>query len=560
MSVVRNRKIPGFYCDSVRLMLLQRELAALPGIEDAGAVMGSAVNLSLLADAGLLPEGGSPSATDLLICVRAKDEASGREALQQVERLLESGERTSGGYQPRSLQAALQMLPECNLVSISIPGRFAADLAEKALELKRHVFLFSDNVSLEDEVRLKREADRQGLLLMGPDCGTALIHGVGLGFCNQVKAGPIGLVSASGTGLQAVASALDESGSGVSLAFGCGSRDLSDEVGGLTTIQALQRLEEDRATGAIVLISKPPSPRTAARILDTARSLSKPVVVDFLGQAPPAERIDNLYFVSTFSEAARQAAQLPEDRTERSAVDSAGFASGQKLLRGFFSGGTLAQEALQILKIYSPDVQSNLSGSTREEQAPGAHWVLDLGADEFTSGRLHPMLDHRLRIERLLRSAKNPQVAVVVLDVVLGHGAHPDPASELAPAIQETRRVAAADGRRLETVVLLVGTEADPQDLEKQRSEFGRAGAIVESDCRSAISHAGGLISALNRRQPAETDVNLLPLDSPLQVVNIGLEAFYQSMIAQDVESLHVDWRPPAGGDEELASILSKMK
>ncbi len=559
MSVVRCRVLHGFYTDSVRLMRLQSALAALPGVEDAGAMMGGAVNLSLLAEAGLLPESARASASDVLISVRAGDEESARAALARVESLLDASSAASVDYRARSLEVALKTLPECNLVAISVAGRFAAALAEEAIERRRHVFLFSDNVGIEDEVRLKQKAARHGLLLMGPDCGTALLHGVGLGFSNRVEAGPIGLVSASGSGVQAVAAALARKGIGISVAFGCGSRDLSDAVGGLTTIQALHRLERDDSTRVIVMISKPPSPEVATRVLAAARSLTKPVVVDFLGQAPPARRIDNLHFASTLEDAARIAARLPGESVEPAAPDTDGFSSSQKLFRGLFSGGTLAQEGLLSLGVYSARVESNLTGAAWPGGSGDAHWILDLGDDEFTQGRLHPMLDNRLRVEMLLQQAKDPRVAVVVLDVVLGDGSHPDPAGDLAPAVHKARLAASQEGRRLEVIVILVGTGADPQGLDNQASAFRQAGARVEFDCQSGICRAGGLICALSPESESP-EAALQPLPAPLRVVNVGLEVFYESLLAQEAEVLQVDWRPPAGGDDELALLLSKMK
>ena len=568
-GVVRYRLRPGAYHDSIVLMQLRVALAGLDGIHDAGAVMATAGNLDLLRDGGLLPANlGEPATDDLLVVVRAEDADAAEAALDRVDDLLARRRAESDReLRPRSLASALGALPEARWVSISVPGRYAADVARQALDRDRHVFLFSDHVEAEDEVALKKRAAEAGLLVMGPDCGTALVAGTGLGFANRVRRGPVGLVAPSGTGLQTVASRLHALGPGVSHALGTGGRDLSAEVGGATTLQALDLLGRDPSTGVLVLVSKPPAPEVTARVLaalqDTARTTGKPAVVCLLGRALPFRRVGALHFATSLSETADTAARLAEEgpsaaSTAKVASETSPGRGGRGHLRGLFSGGTLAQEALEGWTALFGPVTSNL-------KAPGSlprggsepvegHLLLDLGEDEFTAGRPHPMIDPAAVAERLEREARNPRVAAVLLDVVLGDGAHPDPASVLEPDIRSARK----SRPELLIVTLLVGTDEDPQDLESQRERLEEAGARVVDD----LPAAQGLLYALCAPEAPKIrePVPLSALEAPLAAVNVGVETFYEALLSQEVETVQVEWRPPAGGDERLASILQRMK
>jgi FdrA protein len=585
MTVTEAEVRSGAYYDSVVLMQLQRSLAALPGVLDAGVVMGTAANKDILAQSGLLtPEAQAAMADDLVIVVRAEDEAAVRTALDQVDELLT---RRRGGveqdYRPKSLESAVQMLPDAQWVLVSVPGRYAAGVARQSLRLGKNVFLYSDNVSLDDETALKQTAAEKGLLVMGPDCGTAIVNGVGLGFANRVRRGPIGLVAASGTGLQQVSACIHQLGSGITHALGTGGRDLSQAVGAVTARQGLDLLNRDPGTRVIVLISKPPSPAVADEVLRAARSAGKPVVVDFIGYSPSARQVDNLHFATTLDETADQAVQLAarettddgrrtKDLSEVASLDR--FAPGQRYLRGLFSGGTLAYEALLILQDDVPVVYSNVPLKKEHRLANSMvsqdHTIVDLGEDEFTVGRLHPMMDNDLRIRRLGQEADDPEVAVILLDVVLGYGAHPDPASELAPAIAKARTRAEEAGRYLEVVAVVVGTDEDPQDLNAQIQQLEAAGALVETSNEVAVRYVGQLVRALNpqsptcpeqrRRIPNLQSVDLAVLHQPLAAINVGLESFTESLMAQDALVIQVDWRPPAGGNEKLMAILERMR
>ncbi|MGH2607358.1 MAG: acyl-CoA synthetase FdrA, partial [Anaerolineales bacterium] len=387
---------------------------------------------------------------------------------------------------------------------------------------------------------------------MGPDCGTAIVHGVGLGFANRVRRGDVGVVAASGTGLQAVASRVHGLGGGISQAFGTGSHDLSAEVGGITTLQALSHLAHDAATRVIVLLSKPPHPEVAGRVLSAARSSGKPVVVYFLGHPPPARRLGNLHFASSLAEAA----SLPLEVSPHAEPMPAALApaAGPRFVRGLFSGGTLATEALQALQVLLHPLYSNVPLRESQRLADAlhsqAHTLLDLGDDQFTVGRLHPMIDNDLRLRRLRQEADDSEAGVILLDLVLGMGAHADPASELAPALAEVRL------RRpdLAVGVLLIGTDEDPQDFDRQHRLLSEAGAEVFTTTSDLAEFAVSRASA-----PVEAAPPLARLEPPLRAINVGLQTFFESLQAQGADAIHVDWRPPAGGDEALMAILARM-
>jgi FdrA protein len=477
---------PNKYQDSVTLMQVAVKLRALEGIDDASLMMGTEPNKEMLRDAGLLtPEGQAAGPNDLIVALRGTESAV-EAAAGQLESLLavevatgEAGRREV----PHTLAAGLAAFPEANLVLISTPGLYAAAEARKALLAGRHVMVFSDNVSLEDERALKALATERGLLLMGPDCGTAIIGGVPLGFANVVRRGVIGVVGASGTGMQEVTSLVDRYGQGISHAIGTGSHDLSERINGAMTLAGLEALLDDPGTSVVVLVSKPPHPVAADRVLALAARAAKPVVVAFLGASrrdTPHMQGANLLPVETLEDAARQAVELAGGTTPlvEDAVTAAQDAArqlrpGQRYVRGLFSGGTFCYEAMLLLQPSVGTVRSNtpltpdlaLPDPHRSE----GHVCLDLGSDEFTVGRPHPMIDMTARAERILSEAEDPEVAVLLLDVVLGYGAHPNPAGVLSEAIKEARSRAAAGGRTLPVIAHICGTEGDPQGLEAQR-------------------------------------------------------------------------------------------
>ena len=559
---------PGAYYDSVVLMQLQRALAALPGVQEAGAVMGTEANKDVLAQSNLTTaEVTAAKADDLVIVVQAESNEAAQNAIGQIDTLLtrRSSSDSTNGYRPKSLESATQLLPEAQWVLVSTPGRYAAGVAQEALRLGKHVFLYSDNVSLEDEIALKQQAAKQGLLVMGPDCGTAIVNGVGLGFANRVRRGAIGVVGASGTGLQQVTARIHQLGGGITHALGTGGRDLSEKVGAVTARQSLDLLASDPATKVIVLISKPPAAQVVDELLRVAGCLNKPVVIDFIGYRPAESQRGNVYFVKTLDEAAELAVELAGFEITQSPNHpiTQSFAPTQKYLRGLFSGGTLAYEAQLLLQEYLPTVYANAPLDKRfkleKSTVSQGHTIVDLGEDEFTVGRLHPMLDHELRIKRLQQEAADPETAVILLDVVLGDGAHPDPAGELAPAIAEAMITAEEAGRHLAVIAVVVGTDADPQNLDAQVEQLEAAGVLVEFNNELAVRRAGEMVQALSPVSGGKP-VDLALLQQPLAAINVGLESFTASLTNQGAPVIQVEWRPPAGGNERLAGILARMK
>ncbi len=558
MTVTQYDLRPGAYYDSVTLMQVQRALTERPGVLDAAVVMATSANLQLLAAGALLtPNAPTAQPDDLFIVVQAESAAAAAAALRQVDGLLHARRVTAAGqtFRPRSLASALLQAPQAEWVLISTPGRYAAGVARQALALGRHVFLYSDNVPLQEEVALKRSAWDKGLLVLGPDCGTAIIHGVGLGFANRVRRGSIGLVAASGTGLQAIASHVHALDGGISQAFGVGGRDLSAEVGALTTRQALRWLETDAATRVVVVVSKPPAPSVISSLLRLASTFAKPLVLYFIGWLPPARRLGHLHFALSLEDAAEMALELAAQSEPPAAPapfqsDTGGF------IRGLFSGGTLAYAAALALSGVAAPLYTN-TPVTNAHPLPDpwrsqGHTLLDLGDDLFTQGRLHPMLDHDLRRRLLRQEAQDSEVGLIILDVVLGEGAHGDPAVELAPVIAEIKHQ-----RLLDVIVVVVGTDADPQDLGTQADHFRAAGAQVYFSLSAALDATAHWLARHTSPQPAAS----LPHISPtLSAINVGLEHFHASLRAQGVEAVAVDWRPPAGGNERLMALLARLE
>jgi succinyl-CoA synthetase alpha subunit len=457
------------------LLQVSAEVSGVPGVEDAALVMGTDLNRDVLRDSGLLiGDAVSAGPNDLVIAVRAVDELTIERALNEADLVL-AGRRSrvqaAARTLPRSLRSAHRESPQANLAVISVPGPYAAGEARQALSQGLHVFLFSDNVPLEDEIDLKRRAGDQGLLVMGPDCGTAILNGVGFGFANVVRRGSIGLVGASGTGLQEVTSLLHQAGEGISHAIGTGGRDLSTRVGGRTTLQALELLRDDPATEVIVIVSKTPAADVAEAVLRAAAATRKPVVACLLGgpvEAPQGVQVaGNLYQAARLSAsaAANWSGVVPDD------LPRVRLRDGQRHVRGLFCGGTLCEEA-----------QAAVGEATEHE-------FVDLGDDQYTRGRAHPMIDPTLRNHAIVDAGRDPRVAVVLLDFILGLGSHPDPAGATVPAIRDALASAAADGRQLAVLGHVVGTDRDPQGLAQQEAVLRAAGVhLLGSNYHAAVA------------------------------------------------------------------------
>jgi FdrA protein len=505
------------YHDSVTLMLVAKELINFPGVQDAAVVMGTEANKSLLKQSGLLT-GESQKATpnDLLIVV--KTDGSPEDALEAANRLLQKKVETGRGseFRPKTVRSAVRGLPDANVSIISIAGRYAADEAWEALKQGLHVLLFSDNVSIEDEIALKLYARDHGLLLMGPGAGTAILNGVALAFANVIPPGPVGIVAAAGTGLQETSTLLAKNGIGITQGIGTGGRDLKKEVGGIMYLEGLKALQADPQTQVILLVSKPPSQEMIEKVMEQVGKSSKPTVVCLLGgDLSKIKPSANAHVVSTLQEAGLLAAKLAGAKVddpkqfiarEKSELESRAkelkkkLEPGQKYLRALFSGGTLCAESLVIWRDEFEEIVYSNAPIIKEFQMKDSihsekNCAVDLGEEEFTVGRPHPMIDNDLRVKRILQEAKDAEVAVIMLDVVIGYGAHPDPAEELGKAISQAKKIAQDAGRELHFITSVTGTEGDPQVLSKTAEKLRAAGAIVLDSNAAAARLAGMLVT-----------------------------------------------------------------
>lgn len=504
------------YFDSVFLMSISAELKRVPGVQAGQAVLCTPANLDLLQAQGFdLSKQGDLGPTDLAVTLRASIEGPLDLAEKRFAELLSGktvgGVAKGGGARAVGLTGGLHAQENSNLVVLSVPGEYAAYEALRALRAGLHVMLFSDNVSVEDEIALKTEAVARGLLLMGPDCGTAIINGVMLGFANKVRRGRIGVVGASGTGMQEVTCLIDREREGISQAIGTGGRDLSEKVGGLTTLFAIDALASDPDTSVIVVISKPPAAPIADRVLARLAQISKPSVVHFVG-AGRSKRRKNVWMTSDLALTAFAACDLargqrPDLSTVPVSVDhfaweKQGKVASQKYLRGLFTGGTLGAEALAYLAPRLRDVRSNLLHDGTKTPLPGeqGHVVIDLGDDEFTRGRPHPMIDPTPRVEWLDAQALDPTVAVVLMDVVLGTGSHADPAGAIIPAIDRAKDRALEKGRTVSFIVSVTGTSGDTQNRELQIAKLKKAGVVVFPSNIEAVRFACFLVEAIHAR------------------------------------------------------------
>ena len=494
-AVVVNEVRRGFYLDSVALMQISAELAALADGEDAVAMNGTPSNLEIMREAGLLaPSGEVAGPNDLVVAVRAGDRQAAETALLHARSALDREvvpEEEAGTWRSHTLDGAVDRMGDANLVLVSTPGAHAAREARRALDRGLNVMLFSDNVSLEAERALKERAHALGLLVMGPDCGTAYIAGAPLAFANIVPRGRIGVIAASGTGLQEVAVLLARAGAGISHGIGVGGRDLSDAVGGVSTLDAIDLLASDAGTDHLILVSKPPGPRTARRVFERIAAAGKPCTAVVFG-AGDIEPPPGLVLAPTLKAAVERATGqsiAPEfDAAALARREAERLGPERSTLCGLFCGGTLATEAHAVLVAAGLDVASN-SAPAGMSGSNARHALVDLGADEYTVGRAHPMIDPAIRTAKMCEALAEPGVAVVLLDVVLGLGAHPDPARPICDAIQD------ANGDGPVVVASVCGTRDDPQDRERQAAMLGAAGVVVAPSNADAATVAAGIVN-----------------------------------------------------------------
>ena len=486
------------YFDSVSLMSISTKANQIEGVVQAFVAMGTEMNQEVLRNLDLLtPELEEAGTGDLMIVALTDDSLEPDDAIAAIEELFVRKAQTRGEHHVtyRSIGAAAAGTPDANLAVIAVNGAYAAREARQSLENGLHVMLFSDNVSVQDEVALKTLAHDKGLLMMGPDCGTAIINNVALCFGNAVRPGTIGVVAASGTGAQEVSVRVHDFGGGISQLIGTGGRDLSEEVGGIMMIDGIRALAADPVTQVIVLVSKPPAPAVEAKVLAEIKDAGKPVVVCFIGGSEAAVVEAGGHFAAGTKPAALQAVLLTGTKEEDLDLHAlnwplveevrAKLDPEQQYIRGLFCGGTICDEVMYAALEKYDDVWSNISKDPAKRLHAGdvscAHTFLDFGDDEFTNGRPHPMIDPSLRIARIVQEAKDPEVGVIAMDFVLGFGAHEDPVGVTLPAIREAKAIAAAQGRHLEILGYVLGTDLDTPSLAAQVAALEEAGVTISS-------------------------------------------------------------------------------
>lgn len=566
------------YQDSVSLMLLTNKLSEMEGINRISVMMGTPANKDIFKNTGLYTdelEAANPS--DICIVIDTDDAGLVDQVVAEVDNFLKNQASKGQGSKfstVRTWDSAVKKLPDANLALISIPGKYAAGEARKAVEKGMHVFMFSDNVSVEEERAVKELAQQKGLLVMGPDCGTGIISEIPLAFANVVGEGNIGIVGASGTGIQEVSTLIDQMGGGITHAIGTGGRDLSEGVGAITAIDSLKGLAADEKTKVIVLISKPPAPAVRDRVIAVLKTFKKPVVAVFMGEKPAVAQDQNIHYAWTLEDTAKKAIELAgqaaghaeaAEMAELPGLDKIKASGTQKYIKGLYSGGTLAYEAAMLISdaLEAEDESDHKDGVMLKLDG---HEVIDLGDDVYTQGRAHPMIDPRLRVEMIVDAAKDPGTAVILLDVVIGYGSFGDPAQAIVTAIEKANEEAAKEGRQILYIASVTGTAKDPQDYEEQVQKLVDAGVVIKESNASAVRLAIQVVKVLQgskqeSAQPAEVSQAVKTLlETKPSVVNIGLRHFAETILQYGGKVVQYDWAPAAGGNEKLAKLLALLK
>ena len=572
----------GSYHDSVVLMLLTNQISTIEGVKKVPIMMATPANKDIYRQSGLSTEElESASANDMVVVADVDDDAILDVIMEEVEEFFKKQSTSEGDKKGaesvKSWDKALGKLPDANLAVISIPGAYAALEADRALDEGMNVFMFSDNVTLEDEIKLKQKAHEKGLAVMGPDCGTGIIQGVPIAFTNNVTPGAIGIIGASGTGIQELTTIIDRLGEGVKNAIGTGGRDLSTEVGGITMMDMIEAMESDDSVKVLIIISKPPAKEVRDRISDRLSNFKKPVVTLFLGEKPEYHE-ENFYHAYTLDEAARLAVGLvrgEEIKEGKVDVDDSQFfgAEEKKTIKAYYSGGTLAGEAAMLIK-------DALNLKVPPQKAEGfmlktdGHIVVDLGDDVYTQGKPHPMIDPAKRIECMQDAIDDASTGVILLDIMLGYGSHEDMAGALLPSIVELRDKAKAEGRKLFFVATVCGTRRDFQSYDEAVSKLKEAGVIVCENNKLAV-HTAIRAIGLDFEEPAkeirkktvakiektEVSEKLIQLLSQRpKVINIGLKSFAEVVESFGCDVVPYDWMPPAGGNVELIKVLNFLR
>ncbi|WP_454843131.1 acyl-CoA synthetase FdrA [Rahnella aceris] len=546
----------GSFQDSVSLMIISRQFSESPDVDDVSVMMGTPANKALLEATGFWHacfEQATPN--DICVAVRSESREAGIIAaitaqLEDALKAMSAGQR-GGRSLPvaRRFSSAEQRLPDANLMLISIAGEYAAGLAHQALDSGRNVMIFSDNVTLEDEIALKQKACEKGLLVMGPDCGTAIIAGAPLAFANVLPQGVIGVTGASGTGIQELTSQIALNGQGISQAIGLGGRDLSAQVGGISALTSLKMLAEDPQSQVLAFVSKPPADAVRLKVMAAMKAIRKPVVALFLGAPVSQARDGNVWLASTLDEAARIACLLARVvQVAASQPDVTG-----KKIAGLFTGGTLAAEAAMVLAGLL-DVEADHVHEHGTMLDHNGHRIIDLGDDFYTVGKPHPMIDPTSREQLILGLAGKSETGVLLLDVVIGYGAQRDPAGSVATAVRQlmTQRARHAP---LVVIAMVTGSEQDPQCRSQQIALLREAGILVVQTLPEATLLAHTLCTQTAVTPAAST----CPLLSQVAVINAGLRSFALDLQSASVPVVHYPWSPVAGGNLRLASLLKQL-
>lgn len=572
----------GSYHDSVVLMLLTNHISNIEGVKKVSIMMATPANKDIFKQSGLdTEELMASTANDMVVVADIDDDSLLDTIMAEVEEFFKKQSTESnakkGAESVKSWDKALQKLPDANLAVISIPGAYAALEADRALDEGLNVFMFSDNVKIEDEKALKEKAHAKGLAVMGPDCGTGIIQSVPIAFTNKVAPGSIGIIGASGTGIQELTTIIDRLGEGVTNAIGIGGRDLNAKIGGITMMDMIDAMEDDDTVKVLIIVSKPPAKEVRDMISDRLSSFGKPVVTLFVGEKPEYHE-ENFYHAYTLDEAARLAVGLvrgtkvPEASID---IDESEFykAEDKKTIKAYYSGGTLANEAAMLIKdamdckVPPEDIEGymlQLDGNV----------VVDLGDDAYTQGKPHPMIDPAMRIECMKSAVDDESTGVVLLDIMLGYGSHADMAGALLPSIVELKEKAEKAGRKVFFIATVCGTRSDFQGYDEAVNKLKDAGVIVCENnklaCRTAIRAIGRdfaepekeirpkKVVEVEKKEPSDKLRTLLR-DKP-KVINIGLKSFAEVTESFGCEVVQYDWMPPAGGNIELIKVLNFLR
>lgn len=577
----------GSYHDSVALMLLTNHISAMDGVSKVSIMMATPANKDIFTQSGLATEElMEATANDMAIVADVSDEDIIDNMMAEIDEFLK--EQTADydlnkeTYGVKSWENALKKLPDANLAVISVPGAYAALEAERAIDEGINVFMFSDNVSIEDEKALKEKAHDKGLVVMGPDCGTGIIHGVPIAFTNNVTSGSIGIIGASGTGIQELTTIIDRLGEGVTNAIGVGGRDLNGDIGGITMLDIIDAMEEDDSVKVLIVLSKPPAQQIREKIMDRLSKCTKPVITLFMGEKPTYHE-ENLYHAYTLSEAANLAVNLLRGNdilTEKTQdcvykQEELFFEAAQnKTIKAYYSGGTLANEAAMLIK-------DGLNIDTPPEDIEGymlqidGNIVIDLGDDAYTKGKPHPMIDPGKRIECMQNAIEDDSTGVILFDVMLGYGSHEDMAGALIPTIQELREKIGKTGKKLFFVATVCGTDKDFQGYDDAVKKLEDAGVRVCEDnkkaCILALKIIGKNIKEVKKeihkrnlpeitdKRPASVELKRLMSEKP-KIINIGLKSFFDVVREFGCEAVQYDWTPPAGGNVKLIKALAFLR